>query len=144
MAPLYSFVKKCRLLVVDTLREHLMASILVFLATAWLTISAGVYWFEHNAAGANITSYGDAVWWGIVTFLTVGYGDRFPVTGQGRFLASFLMLFGVGTVGVVTAKISSYFLEEALRKGRGLVDPSQLNDHFVVCGWKEEDRKSVV
>jgi voltage-gated potassium channel len=41
---------------------------------------------EHGAKGANIASYGDALWWACTTVTTVGYGDRYPVTTQGRFM----------------------------------------------------------
>ena len=87
---------------------------------------------------ANIHSLGEALWWGIVTFLTVGYGDKYPVTMPGRLVAVFLMFSGVFAIAILTSKISSYFLEKVLREGKGMVDTSSLSDHFVVCGWKEE------
>ncbi len=120
------------------LRVNLMTVVVFFLLTSWLGISWLVYWAESKDVGANITSYSEAVWWGIVTFLTVGYGDRYPITVLGRVFSSFLMVSGVSAIGVLTAKISSYFLEQALRKRRGLVDTNRLNHHFIVCGWKED------
>ncbi|MGZ3698374.1 MAG: TrkA-related ion transporter, partial [Bdellovibrionota bacterium] len=48
------------------------------------------------------------------------------------------MFFGVFGVAIITSKISSYFLEQALREGRGVVDSAKLKNHFIVCGWKEE------
>jgi voltage-gated potassium channel len=74
--------------------------------------AAGVLLFEHKAKGANIHSYGDALWWAIVTVTTVGYGDRFPVTAGGRGVAVVLMLTGIGLIGVLTATVASYFIEE--------------------------------
>ncbi len=108
------------------------------LLSIWLGLSWVVYRLEYLAEDANITTYGEGVWWGIVTFLTVGYGDRYPVTSGGRFAGSLLMMAGVVAVGIVTAKISSVFFEQALRKRRGFVDFQKLKDHFIVCGWKEE------
>ncbi|MGL5406426.1 MAG: potassium channel family protein [Propionibacteriaceae bacterium] len=66
---------------------------------------------ERNAPGANITSFGDALWWAATTVTTVGYGDRFPVTLEGRIVAFVLMVVGIGVVGTVTASIASWFLE---------------------------------
>jgi voltage-gated potassium channel len=77
------------------------------------------------------------LWWGIVTLLTVGYGDKYPVTIGGRVVAGFLMVAGVASVGILTAKISSLFLERTLRDGRGIMDSSLLKNHFIICGWNE-------
>jgi voltage-gated potassium channel len=47
-----------------------------------------------------------------VTVTTVGYGDRFPVTGGGRTIAVILMLVGIGLIGVLTATVASFFVQE--------------------------------
>ena len=117
---------------------HLLTVVLLSLVSTWFIISWIVYRAEFRAEGANITSYGEGIWWGIVTFMTVGYGDRYPITLGGRVFAGFLMVAGVIVTAIVTAKISSYFMEQALRHGRGLVDTNRLKDHFIVCGCKEE------
>lgn len=68
---------------------------------------------ERHAPGANITTFGDAVWWAFVTITTVGYGDYYPVTGWGRTVAVLLMCGGVAVVGVVTATLASWVIERA-------------------------------
>lgn len=68
--------------------------------------------FQAHAKGSNIQSYGDALWWAVVTVTTVGYGDRYPVTPAGRGIAVVLMLVGIGLVGVITASVASFFVEE--------------------------------
>ena len=65
---------------------------------------------ERDAPGANITTAGDALWWATTTVTTVGYGDLFPVTTAGRFVAVVLMVVGIGLVGSVTASIASWLL----------------------------------
>lgn len=60
---------------------------------------------------ANIKSAEDAVWWAIATITTVGYGDRFPVTPEGRVIASFLMVCGVGLFGTLSGFVASWFLK---------------------------------
>jgi voltage-gated potassium channel len=111
---------------------------LLFIAAVWLTIAVGVYISEKGAQGHNIENYEDALWWGLVTLSTVGYGDKYPVTTPGRLLASLLIVSGLVGIAIVTAKISSYFLERALRERRGVVDSDTLKDHFIICGWKDE------
>jgi voltage-gated potassium channel len=74
---------------------------------AWLVLL-----FDENAKGSNIHNYPDALWWAIVTVTTVGYGDRFPVTGGGRAVAVVLMLVGIGLIGVLTATVASLFIKE--------------------------------
>jgi voltage-gated potassium channel len=59
-------------------------------------------------------TYGDAVWWAIVTVTTVGYGDYFPATATGRTFAVVLMLTGVALLGTVAASLAA-FLEELRR-----------------------------
>lgn len=59
---------------------------------------------------SNIRTAGDAVWWSITTVTTVGYGDRYPVTLEGRVLAMTLMLAGVGLFGALSGIIASLFL----------------------------------
>ena len=66
--------------------------------------------FEINAPGANITSYGDSVWWAFVTVTTVGYGDFTPVTVPGRIIAVCIMFTGAAAVGAVTAAVASRFI----------------------------------
>ena len=66
---------------------------------------------ERTAEGANITSFGDALWWACTTVTTVGYGDRFPVTTEGRIVAVVLMLVGIGLVGSVTATVAAWILK---------------------------------
>jgi voltage-gated potassium channel len=61
---------------------------------------------------SNIKTAEDAIWWSYVTVTTVGYGDKFPVTTEGRIIASVLMTAGVGLFGTFTAFVSSWFLAE--------------------------------
>jgi voltage-gated potassium channel len=73
---------------------------------------------ERNAPGANITTFGDSVWWACVTLSTVGYGDVYPITALGRVLGVVLMFGGIAIVGVSTATIVSYLNEHIVRPRR--------------------------
>ncbi|MFC4799229.1 potassium channel family protein [Neobacillus sp. GCM10023253] len=57
----------------------------------------------------SFDSYGDALWWTVVTTTTVGYGDLYPETTVGRLIASVLMFVGIGLIGVVTGTVASLF-----------------------------------
>jgi voltage-gated potassium channel len=70
---------------------------------------------EQNAPGANITSFGDALWWACSTVTTVGYGDRYPVTTEGRVIAVALMLAGIGMVGAITASVATWMVSKVQR-----------------------------
>jgi voltage-gated potassium channel len=77
-----------------------------------LVCSAAELGFEQHAHGATIHNFGDALWWATVTVTTVGYGDEYPVSPGGRGVAVVLMLVGIGLIGVLTASVASYFIEE--------------------------------
>jgi len=66
---------------------------------------------ERGRDGANIETFGDALWWSITTVTTVGYGDQYPVTVQGRLIAVALMLSGIALIGVITATFASWLIE---------------------------------
>jgi voltage-gated potassium channel len=73
---------------------------------------------ERDAPDATLTTFGEAVWWTVTTISTVGYGDRYPVTTEGRFVAAALMVAGIALLGVVTASIASWFVENLRRTGQ--------------------------
>lgn len=61
----------------------------------------------HISEGVSLSN---GIWWSFVTATTVGYGDTYPVTTPGKFLAVFLMITGIGFVGALTSTITSFFL----------------------------------
>ena len=66
---------------------------------------------ERDSPEANITSFGDAMWWAMTTMTSVGYGDAYPVTPTGRLVAVVLMLGGIALLGVVTATLASWLVQ---------------------------------
>jgi voltage-gated potassium channel len=65
----------------------------------------------EKSPDSNIKHAGDALWWAIVTVTTVGYGDKFPLSAEGRIVACILMAVGVGLFGTFTGFIASLFVE---------------------------------
>jgi voltage-gated potassium channel len=86
----------------------LAAALVAILLT--ITCGAAMLHFESHIESSNIKTAEDAVWWAVVTITTVGYGDRFPVTTEGRLLAVVLMFAGVGLFGTFSAFLASWFI----------------------------------
>jgi voltage-gated potassium channel len=81
-----------------------------------LTCSIAVLEFEEPAGG-NINTAQDAMWWAVSTMTTVGYGDRYPTTSEGRLVAVLLMASGVGVFGMMSGLVASWFLSPAAKEG---------------------------
>lgn len=67
--------------------------------------------FERQATDTLISSPGEGLWWALVTSTTVGYGDLYPTTPEGRVIAGLLMVVGVAMLSVITASVAAYFVE---------------------------------
>lgn len=93
-------------------------SVYVLVTTVLLVfVSAlAMYDVERHAPGATIVSFGDALWWALVTITTVGYGDLTPVSVEGRFIAAGVMISGIALLGVVTATIASWIIDQVGRR----------------------------
>lgn len=65
---------------------------------------------SHVSGGPNIHGFGDALWWAVSTVTTVGYGDKYPTTVQGRLVAVGLMFAGIALIGLVTASFASWLI----------------------------------
>ena len=80
------------------------AALLIF-TSALATLDA-----ERDEPGSSIRTFGQALWWALTTITTIGYGDTFPVSTEGRFIAALLMIGGVALIGVVTATLASWIV----------------------------------
>lgn len=88
-----------------TLKVALTSIFIAYISAIQITI------LERTVEGSNIKNFADGLWWAITTVTTVGYGDRFPITFEGRLLAVLLMVTGISLVGVVTASVASWFVK---------------------------------
>jgi voltage-gated potassium channel len=86
---------------------------LAWVFTVWLGVmlicSLGLYAAENGVNDA-VNSPFDALWWGIVTMTTVGYGDVYPITPEGRVAAGVLMVLGIGLFSAITATLTSFLI----------------------------------
>lgn len=97
--------------VAATLRGRIL---LYGLSSAVLLVFCGalaMFDAERSTTDANIRSFGDALWWATTTILTIGYGDRVPVTTEGRYVAVGLMISGVLLFGAVTAAFATWLID---------------------------------
>lgn len=93
------------------LRPHRLHYVALTTAVVIGLGALGIFAVE-SSVNPRIATFGDAVWWSIVTATTVGYGDVSPVTAEGRLIAVGLMLLGIGFIGVFTATVSSFFFDQ--------------------------------
>lgn len=99
-------------------RHRARSLTLTALLSAFVVIiasSIAVLVFEHESA-SNIRTPFDAVWWAISTITTVGYGDKVPLTAEGKVVAMVLMVTGVALFGVLTGLFARVFMEPDLKK----------------------------
>src|SRR6476469_7005070 len=90
------------------------AAWIISCVTVLMTIISGV--LIHLTDKQNYPELGDGLWWAIQTVTTVGYGDLVPTSTTGRFIAALVMVVGIGFLTVITATITSTFIESARRR----------------------------
>ena len=88
-----------------TLKVLIASVFIAYVAAIQITIS------ERAVDSSNIKNFGDGLWWAITTVTTVGYGDKFPTTMEGKFLAVGLMIVGISLMGVITASVAAWFVK---------------------------------
>lgn len=93
-----------------------------FIAILMLIVAGILILQVETAAESNIRTAGDALWWALSTITTVGYGDRYPVTAEGRFVAALLMCAGVGLFGMFSGFLAAWFVAPAANQERAELD----------------------
>jgi voltage-gated potassium channel len=108
-------------LIVDVLANRGQYATFITILLAGMVLSAAsilVLQVESTAPGANITTGGEAIWWGIVTITTVGYGDYYPVTTLGRLTAVIVMFAGIGIIGALASILASLLVSPSAPEER--------------------------
>ena len=93
----------------------------------------GLFLVEGNAPDSKVTNLGDAFWWAIVTVTTVGYGDVYPVTTEGKIIASILMIIGIGILGILISTLGASFIESRLKPKINLEEESKKAINEKIC-----------
>jgi voltage-gated potassium channel len=112
-----------------------LTTIVCIIATLIFGAAGLAYIFEHNGSGGMvIQTFLDGIWWAIVTFASVGYGDKIPITLPGRVVGMVLILSGIAVMPVFAGLIASVFVEDRMKGAKGLKNITD-NHHIVICGW---------
>jgi voltage-gated potassium channel len=96
--------------IVQNKKQSVLTSVALISILMIIFSSIAILQFERDI-NSNIKTAEDAIWWSYVTITTVGYGDKFPVTTEGRIIGAILMTTGVGIFGTFTALVSSWFVQ---------------------------------
>jgi voltage-gated potassium channel len=89
--------------------QQITTSVVTLAFATWFVAGLAVTEAERHIEGSNIQGVGDGWWWAITTMATVGYGDTFPISTQGRIVGTALMVMGVALLGTITASIAANF-----------------------------------
>ena len=111
---------------IGSLAEQRGLQIVVLSWLAVMLICCAAIYFAERGVNDAMTSPFDALWWGVTTMTTVGYGDVVPKTAEGRIAASALMLLGIGLFSAVTAIITSFLLDRGRRQRNPMDDLERL------------------
>lgn len=109
--------------------EFVIAGVIMFVLL--IICSSLAYFAEHEAQPQAFSSIPAALWWGMMTMTTVGYGDVYPITTAGKIIASFFAALGIGFFALPSAILASALIEQSRLKDKGNVCPH--------CGGKLEE-----
>ncbi len=93
----------------------------------WFGFSTGLYFAENGTERTNITTYGDALYWGIAAFSTAGIADT-PQSGVAQFIGGIWIVIGsIIFFGTIVATITTYFMRPMQRPGKKIIDTIEYN-----------------
>jgi voltage-gated potassium channel len=99
---------------IDVIKEKRRElGISLFICSIFLVVASFiVFYFENEAQPEQFSNLFDSIWWALATLTTVGYGDIYPVTVEGKIIAGFLALLGIGIVALPTGILSAGLMEK--------------------------------
>lgn len=137
--------------VIDRDKQSLLSALSVLLIILVIASSL-MFYAEHDAQPEVYSSIPAAMWWGLITLATVGYGDMVPITPLGKILGGIMALIGIGVFALPAGIIASGFTEvlkeekekKTVKRNKGKVAaPGPTVDVCPHCGReiRPEDRK---
>lgn len=118
-------------------RRYELTTLLIFSGFLLFIASVAIYMFEYQLDGSNIKTLFDAFYWAVVTLATVGYGDMYPQTTGGRWVAVFLILTSIGVLSFFTSILIAAFSEKmlSLRESRAYAELDRYKNFIIICGF---------
>ncbi|SHN04286.1 potassium channel family protein [Gracilibacillus kekensis] len=126
--------------------KHLMRKVVqisnyvLFIASFLLVIFSSV--FIMLIEKETFPTFFDGFWWVMTTVTTVGYGDLYPVTVAGRWLALFLYVFGIGLIGIVIGKIIDGLAVYRKKREEGDI-VYKGKGHYIIIGWSQKAKFAI-
>jgi voltage-gated potassium channel len=103
--------------------------VLVFVGTMavfiWFIGGLAITQVERGVPGSNIVTVSDGWWWSFMTMATVGFGDRYPVSDQGRMIGAVLVISGLALLGTLTASIATWFINSSRREEDEVIEAGE-------------------
>jgi voltage-gated potassium channel len=124
-----------------TLRRSQLLKVMAAIFLVAIVAAAGITLFEY-ASNPQFASFGDGLWWAVVTIATVGYGDKVPTTCAGRVIATIVMFAGVALFSFFTASIASLVITTRMKEGKGL-SKIGFKNHVAILGWNSSGEKII-
>lgn len=111
----------------DILEHTPFITMVILLVVSWLLFSAGLYFAEHHVQGSTISSYGNALYWGVAAFSTAGIADT-PKSGMAQLIGGLWIVLGSTLFfGTIVATITTYFMRPMQRPGKRIIDTIEYN-----------------
>lgn len=114
---------------------YIVAKTLIIIATICL-LNFLLLHFESQSPDASIKTFGDTIWWSLITLSTIGYGDMFPVTLGGKIIGGVYIFGSLGILGFLVSSMLSKINTIIERKKLGMYG-TKFKDHIVIIGWND-------
>lgn len=118
------------------MRRTKLWRVILPVAIIWGVLVAALWSIEGRRPDSPIQSFGEAVWYSLVTLTTVGYGDEYPVTAAGKAVGAVFLLGSMGVLGVLVYKVSERISDIRERRKMGL-NGTRFKNHVLILGWDD-------